>query len=45
MNDNIEKTNESSKNLIQRHDGEKNERATVGIDIKTAWIILLQNPI
>jgi hypothetical protein len=45
MNDNIEKTNEGRKNLIQRHNGEKNERATVGRDIKTARIILLQNPI
>jgi hypothetical protein len=43
MNDSIEKTYESRKNLTQGHNGEKNERETVGRDIKTAWIILLQN--
>ncbi len=36
MNDNIEKTNGSSKNPSQRRNNEKNERATLGRDIKNS---------
>jgi hypothetical protein len=34
MNDNIERTNENSRNLSQRGDNNKNQRAIISSDIK-----------
>jgi hypothetical protein len=43
MNDNIERTNENSRNPSQRGDNNKNQRVIIGIDINVAWSGLLWN--
>jgi hypothetical protein len=45
MNDNIERTNENSRNLSQRGDNNKNQRAIISSDIKnrTAQAIIELN--
>ena len=45
MNDNIERTNENSRNPSQRGDNNKNQLVIISIDINTAWSGLLWNPI
>jgi hypothetical protein len=45
MNDNIERTNENSRNPSQRGDNNKNQRVIISIDINAAWSGLLWNPI
>jgi hypothetical protein len=41
MNDNIERTNENSRNLSQCDDNNNNQRVIISSDIKTAWSRLL----
>lgn len=45
MNDNIERTNETSRNPSQRGDNNKNQPVIISIDINAAWSGLLWNPI
>jgi hypothetical protein len=45
MNDNIERTNENSRNPSQRGDNNRNQRVIISIDINAAGSGLLWNPI
>jgi hypothetical protein len=44
MNDNIERTNENSRNPSQRGDINKNQRVIISIEINTAWSGAIMEP-
>jgi hypothetical protein len=44
MNDNIERTNENSRNPSQRGDNNKNQRVIISIEINTAWSGAIMEP-